>query len=121
MTVGELQWLVGIAVTVVVAIAMIAVGAFRSMAARLDRAVEHIVGRIDRDVEKLEKAIAIGDAQLHERLNRLRQDVSDNYVRRIDLDGHLAGMREQLKELRDDIKELLKQISARRRPGGTPR
>src|SRR5690606_20808087 len=118
MTPQDLQWLFGVALSTIIAIAGIAIAAFRSMAARLDRAVEQISGRIDRDTTKLEKAIKEGDDALHERVNRLRDDVSKNYVRRDDLDGHLTRLGEQLRELRTDIKELMQRVVARARRGG---
>lgn len=118
MTPQDLQWLFGVAISTIIAIAGIAIAAFRSMAARLDRAVEQISGRIDRDTTKLEKAIKEGDDALHERVNRLRDDVSKNYVRRDDLDGHLTRLGEQLRELRTDIKELMQRVVARARRGG---
>lgn len=118
---ADLLALIGIGVSVVVAMAGIAITSFRSMTGRLDRAVEQILGRLDRDVEKLEKAIKEGDDALHERVNRLRDDVSKNYVRRDDLDGHLTRIGEQLKELRDDLKQVIRQLANRsrsRQPSG---
>lgn len=100
MTVAELQWLVGIAVSAVIAVAGIAIGAFRAMSGRLESAM----GRV-------EKAVKDGDDHLHERVNRLRQDVSDNYVRRVDLDGHLQRIDETLREVRSDQKEIIKQLA----------
>lgn len=100
MTVEQLQWLVGTAASVVVSVTVIAIGAFRAMSGRLDLAMAHI-----------DKMVRVGDDGLHERINRLRQDVSDNYVRRIDLDGHLKRLDDTLKEVRDDQKEIIKQLA----------
>ena len=108
MTVSELQWLVGIAVSAVIAVAGIAIGAFRAMSGRLESAM----GRV-------EKAVKDGDDHLHERVNRLRQDVSDNYVRRVDLDGHLKRIDDTLKEVRDDQKKMIEQLA--RQETGRPR
>lgn len=101
MTVVELQWLVGIAVSVIFAIAGIAIGAFRSMSAKLDKAVE-----------TMRESVKDGDDQLHERVNRLRQDVSDNYVRRADLDSHMTRIDGTLKEVRDDQKAIIRSLAA---------
>lgn len=100
MTVEQLQWIVGVAASAVIAVAGIAIGAFRAMSARLDIAMNHI-----------DKMVRAGDDALHERVNQLRQDVSDNYVRRIDLDGHLKRLDDTLKEVRDDQKEIIKQLA----------
>jgi uncharacterized protein YlxW (UPF0749 family) len=86
MTIGELQWLIGIAVTFAVAIGGISISAFRAVSAR--------------------------DDQLHGRVNRLREDVADNYVRRADLDSHMKRLDETLKEVRDDQKQIIRQIAA---------
>lgn len=100
MTVEALQWLVGTAITVVVAIGGIAFTAFRAVNAKLDKSVG-----------ELRTAVKDGDDMLHERVNRLRQDVSDNYVRRVDLDGHMTRMDSMLKEVRDDQKKIIEQIA----------
>lgn len=107
MTVAELQWLVGIAVTAVIAVASVAIGAFRAMSGRLESAM----GR-------MEKAVKDGDDHLHERVNRLRQDVSDNYVRRVDLDGHLKRIDDTMKEVRDDQKKLIERVTLLTAGGG---
>lgn len=101
MTVSELQWLIGIAVTFVLAIGGIAISAFRAMSNKLEKAVE-----------RMQTAVKEGDDQLHDRVNRLRQDVSENYVRRIDLDSHMKRVDETLKEVRDDQKQIIRQLAA---------
>lgn len=92
MSVAELQWLIGVSLTVVLSVAGIAAGAFRAMSARLDR-----------QTEKLARAIGDGDDKLHERINRVR----DDYVRRVDLDGHLSRFDKNFDEIRRDLKQLL--------------
>lgn len=101
MTVPELQWLIGIAMTFVLAIGGIAITAFRAVTSRIDKAVD-----------AMRDAVKDGDDQLHERLNRLRQDVSDNYVRRVDLDSHMKRVDETLKEMRDDQKQIIRQLAS---------
>lgn len=101
MTIAELQWLIGTAVTVVLAIGTIAVASFRGMSAKLEKAVSD-----------MRESVKDGDDQLHERVNRLRQDVSDNYVRRVDLESHMKRLDDTLKEVRDDQKQIIRQIAA---------
>src|SRR5262245_28690429 len=99
MTLPDLQWIVGIAVTAVLAIAGIAISSFRAMS-----------GRLDKSMETLTKTVKEGDDVLHERLNRIREDVSNNYVRRVDLDSHMKRVDETLKEVRDDQKQIMRQL-----------
>jgi hypothetical protein len=87
----ELRWLFGVAVTTVVAIATIVIGAFRSLS-----------GRMDRNDGELRHAIKVGDDGLHERINR----VKDEYVRRVDLDQRLQHFQEIQAEIRTDIKAI---------------
>ncbi len=100
MSTSDLQWLIGIAATLLLAIAGIAVGAFRAVG-----------GRIDSAVDQMRTAVKEGDDQLHERVNRLRQDVSDNYVRRVDLESHMKRLDDMLKEVRDDQKQIIRQLA----------
>ncbi len=92
MTEDALRWLVGLSVTVILSIAGIAIGAFRAMSAKLDGAVEAI-----------EKTMRSEDAQLHSRIN----EVKDKYVRRDDFDKHMDRMDRRLDEIRSDQKELI--------------
>jgi hypothetical protein len=66
MTTGELQWLVGISLTFILAVGGFAFGAFRSVGNRIDGAVK-----------ELQKAIKDGDDQLHDRISRTRDDMSN--------------------------------------------
>lgn len=50
-----------------------------------------------------------GDDALHERINRVR----DEYVRRVDLDGHMARIETNVKELRDENREGTRDINRR--------
>lgn len=95
MSVGELQWLVGISVTVVIAVAGIAIGAYRS-----------VVGRMDTIFNRLEAQTKDGDKELHQRINRTR----DDYVRRVDLDAHMSRIDGTLAEIRRDQRSLLDRL-----------
>lgn len=50
-----------------------------------------------------------GDDALHERINRVR----DEYVRRVDLDGHMARIETNVKELREENREGTRDINRR--------
>lgn len=90
----EIQWLIGVSVTLLVAIAAIATTAFRAVGARIDGAVK-----------EMRQAVSEGDRELHDRVSRLRQDVSDNYVRRVDLDSHMKRFEDTHKEIKVELKE----------------
>ncbi|WP_313194589.1 hypothetical protein [Shinella zoogloeoides] len=93
---SDLQWLIGTAVGVVLAVAGIAITALRAVNTRLDNVVEQI------------KA---GDDQLHERVNRVRDDMANGYVRRVDLDSHMKRTDDTLKEMRDDQKAIMRSLA----------
>lgn len=44
------------------------------------------------------------DNVLHERVNRIREELAREFVRRIDLDGHLGRIDKSLIDLREDQK-----------------
>lgn len=98
----EVQWLVGTALSLLIFIGGIAYAAFRAVGLRIDSAVR-----------ELRSAVSAGDSELHSRINRLREDVSDNYVRRIDLESHMKRTDEMLREMRNDQKELIGRMPAR--------
>jgi len=108
MTTGELQWLVGIALTFILAVGGFAFGAFRSVGNRIDGAVK-----------ELQKAIKEGDDQLHDRISRTRDDMSNGYVRRVDLDSHMKRTDDTLKEMRDDQKAIMRSLAALEAKRGT--
>lgn len=97
MTTSELQWLVGIAVSAALGLAGMVIAAFRTLS-----------GRIEDTNTALSKNIRDGDDQLHERVNRVR----DEYVRRVDLDGHMGRIDTTLRELRDEQREIGKALIA---------
>lgn len=107
MSISELQWIVGTALALTAAMAAIAVGSFRAMGNKLDAAV----GQLRQSMQQQETYMKNGDDALHDRVNRLRQDVSDNYVRRVDLDGHLKRIDDTMKEVRDDQKKLIETVT----------
>lgn len=107
MTISELQWLVGTAATFILAIAGIAIGAFRAVSNRIDSAVE-----------KMQKAVKEGDDHLHDRISRVRDDMSENYVRRVDLDSHMKRIDDTQKEIRDDVKQIIREMAASGARGG---
>lgn len=79
----DIRWLIGLAATFGLAL----IAAFRSLSATM-------------------KA---GDDALHERINRTR----DDYVRRVDLDGHINQLRGDMKELRDETREIGRETNKR--------
>ncbi|MBX8800472.1 hypothetical protein [Pseudochrobactrum sp. MP213Fo] len=79
----DLKWLIGLAATFGLAL----IAAFRSLSA----------------------TIKAGDDALHERINRTR----DDYVRRVDLDGHVSQLREGMKELKDETRESMRETNKR--------
>lgn len=50
-------------------------------------------------------AIKAGDDSLHERINRTRDEMSNGYVRRIDMDGHLGRIEKTVENIRKDMKD----------------
>lgn len=95
------------AVTITLAVAGIAIGAFRAVSARIDEAVS-----------EMRTAVKEGDDQLHDRVSRLKDDVSENYVRRVDLDSHMKRHDDMLKEIRDDQKQIIREMAALGAKGG---
>lgn len=91
MSVEDLRWAIGIAVSAWLGMAGIIVGAFRSLSGKMDRN--------DRDVRI---SVKEGNDALHERVNRVR----DEYVRRADLDDRLKHLQETQTEMRADIKAI---------------
>lgn len=99
----ELRWLIGIALTVTGLVAGIAGTAFRAMSAKLDRVAE-----------KMAQEMKIGDDTLHKRVNDTNKEIADRYVRRDDLEGHLERIDGTMREIRGDLKELIRQGGGRR-------
>ena len=90
----DVKWLVGLSLTVV--------GMFVT-------ALWHIGNRI-KDVEnRTTTAIKDGDDVLHGRINRVREE----YVRRIDLDGHIQRLDKNVEDLRREMRENAKDAGHR--------
>lgn len=75
----DLKWIIGISASMIVSFVIALVAAFRSLSEKINQ----------------------GDNQLHERINRTR----DEYVRRVDLDDHVKQLRDSVRELRDETRE----------------
>ncbi|WP_273795179.1 hypothetical protein [Brucella intermedia] len=84
---ADLQWLIGTALGLATFFGGALLTTFRSLSA----------------------AIKNGDDQLHERVNRVR----DEYVRRVDLDDHIRQLRDSMKEMRDETREGQKEMNKR--------
>ena len=80
----DLKWIVGIAVTLTLALVTTIIAAFRNLANR----------------------ISVGNRDLHKRVD----DVKDKYVRRDDLDGHILRIDQNVRELRDEMRENHRQL-----------
>lgn len=91
----ELKWIIGLGVTLWI----FAFGAISTSLYRTNRAMKE------------------GDDKLHERINKVR----DEYVKRVDLDGHLQRMDKKLDEISADQKAMqtavLQALGDRRRTG----
>lgn len=74
-----LRWVIGLGVTIIVAFTSALIAGFYRLA----------------------DAIRKGDAELHVRVN----DVRDEYARRTDLDGHMSRMDMAMRDMRNDMKE----------------
>lgn len=81
----EVQWLIGVAVTVSIAWTGALIGAFWK-----------IVAMIKRVETKSSASVAV----LHSRVD----DVKERYVRRDDLDGHLSRMDKKMDDIRSEMR-----------------
>ena len=90
----DLKWLVGISITVL--------GMFVT-------AMWNMAGRIKAVDDRTTVAIKEGDAELHGRINRVRED----YVRRVDLDGHIQRLDKNVEDLRREMRENAKDAGHR--------
>lgn len=84
---GDLKWVIGLAVSMVLAFGTVMIGAFRNVSAKI--------------------------AGLHGRVD----DVKEKYVRRDDLDGHIMRIDQNVRDLRDEMRanhqELIRALSKR--------
>lgn len=58
-------------------------------------------------------AIRDGDDRLHERVNRVREELAKDFVRKSDIDAHLARMEDAYKDLRAETRDGFKDIAER--------
>ena len=82
----DLKWLIGIAVTL-----------FLFWGSMLGAAFWRIMGTI----RKVEEAVEQGDKELHARINRVREDT----VRKSDLTDLSVGLRDEMKEMRQEYRK----------------
>lgn len=64
-----------------------------------------IVNMIHKNHEEAATAVNDGDDKLHSRVNALRDTITNRYVRRDDLDGHLQRIEKGVSEMRTEIRE----------------
>ena len=83
---ADLKWLMGLGNSVAMAIVTTMIAAFRNLAAGISTGQRDIHGRIDQ--------------------------VKDDYVRRDDLDGHIQRIDQNVRELRDEMRENHRQLIA---------
>ena len=83
----DIKWLIGISASMAASFIIALIASFRSLSA----------------------SIKTGDDALHERINRTR----DDYVRRVDLDGHINQLRDGMKELKEESRESAKETNKR--------
>jgi len=79
---GDLKWVIGIAVSMVISFGGIMITTFRNMSTKI--------------------------AKTHDRID----DVKDKYVRRDDLDGHLTRIDRTVHEIREEMRENHRQVLA---------
>jgi hypothetical protein len=54
------------------------------------------------------KAVREGDDALHERVNRVRDELARDFVRKSDIDAHLSRIDENWRDLRSEMKDAQK-------------
>ena len=81
------RWLIGMIVTGIIT----AVASFRVLADRT----------------------RLGDDALHERVNRVRDELGRDFVRKSDLDGHLGRIDKNVQDLRDEAREAQRETHRR--------
>lgn len=72
-----------------------------------------ITNMIHKNHEELNAAIGDGDEKLHERINRTRDDMSNLYVKRTDLDGHLQRIEKSVTDMRQEMREERRDTNSR--------
>jgi len=51
------------------------------------------------------EAIKQGDDELHHRINKNRDELSDKYVRRVDLDAYMSRLDKSISDVRTDLRD----------------
>lgn len=97
------QWIITTGISTAVAFAAI----FGGLVAR-DRALTAMIANGDDSARKEFKAAT--DA-LHERVNRTRDEMSEKYVRRADLDAHMNRIESSIRDVREDLKDNTQQLT----------
>lgn len=95
--------------SVVIGFAGIIIAIVGAVIAR-DRAITNM---IHRNHEAALKESNDGDDKLHERINRTRDEMHDQFVRRTDLDGHLQRIEKGVTELRAEMQQERRETNAR--------
>lgn len=75
---ADLKWVVGVGISLIIALATTIIGSFRNLASRITSGHSDLHGRIDK--------------------------VKDDYVRRDDLDGHIRRLERSVSELREEMR-----------------
>jgi hypothetical protein len=83
----DIKWLIAISASMIVSFIIALVSSFRSLSATIKE----------------------GDDQLHERINRVR----DEYVKRVDHDAQMNQLRDTVKEIRDELREGTRETNKR--------
>lgn len=90
----DIQWLLGIAITVTMAWLSILVGTFWKVVAM---------------IRKVEEDLAKDNKELHSRINRLAQ----SSVNRDDLDRHLTRLSTEMRDMREEQRQSSKDMNER--------
>ncbi|WP_128292025.1 hypothetical protein [Afifella aestuarii] len=112
----EMMWLIGLGVAFLGTLATIVGGAVmrdRQQSEKMQTTERLLSGKVEDGHEKLGERIREGDNRLDERINRVRDELAESYVRRVDLEGHIARLDSQLQELRSDGKAQSKEMTTR--------
>jgi hypothetical protein len=64
-------------------------------------------------IQRNTEAIRRGDDALHERVNRVREELAKDFVRKADIDAHLSRVDETYRDLRTEMREGMKDIADR--------
>lgn len=95
--------------SIVIGFAGILIAVIGAVIAR-DRALTNM---IHSNHETAVKESSDGDDRLHERINRTRDEMHNQFVRRVDLDGHLLRIENQVSDLRQDMKDERRETNQR--------